>query len=65
MSRKDWSDDKLFFRLLNNKSDRTYWDNIEELRKRGSINVYDKCLKYIKSNVEKHKIIGIDELVFK
>lgn len=32
MGRKNWTDEKLFFRLVNNKSDKTYWDNIRELR---------------------------------
>jgi hypothetical protein len=43
MSRQHWTNDKLFTRLLNNKSDKTYWDNIRELRKRGSEDIFTRC----------------------
>lgn len=36
MGRKLWTNEKLLSRLIANKSDKTYWLNIEELRRRGS-----------------------------
>ena len=62
MSRKDWTDDKLFFRLLNNKSDQTYWDNISELRSRPNKSVFEKCQDFINSKIPKERMIGIDVL---
>ena len=60
MSRKNWTDEKLFFRLVNNKSDKTYWDNIRELRSRANANNFNACVKLIKSSKPKERIIGID-----
>lgn len=62
MSRKNWTDEKLFFRLVNNKSDKTYWDNIRELRSRANSNIFNACVKLIKSSKPKERIIGIDIL---
>jgi hypothetical protein len=62
MNRKIWTDEKLFFRLLNNKSDKTYWENIRELRSRDNVNVFDTCAKLIKSSKPNERIIGIDIL---
>lgn len=62
MSRKNWTDEKLFFRILNNKSDKTYWDNIRELRSRTNANIFNACVKLIKSSKPKDRIIGIDIL---
>ena len=62
MSRKNWTDDKLFFRLLNNKSDKTYWDNIRELRTRANANIFNTCVTLTKSSETKERIIGIDIL---
>jgi hypothetical protein len=62
MSRKEWTDDKLFFRLLNNKSDKTYWDNISELRSRTNKTVFEKCQDLVSSNIPKERMIGIDIL---
>lgn len=62
MSKKEWTDDKLFFRLLNNKSDKTYWDNISELRSRPKKSVFEKCKDLINSNIPKERMIGIDIL---
>ena len=62
MSRKNWSDEKLFFRLLNNKSDKTYWYNIQELRHRANSKVFNTCVKLVKSSKPKERIIGIDVL---
>lgn len=62
MSRKNWTDEKLFFRLVNNKSDKTYWDNIRELRSRPNTNVFKTCIKLTKSSNPKERIIGLDTL---
>ncbi|WP_075591557.1 hypothetical protein [Labilibacter marinus] len=62
MSRKEWTDDKLFFRLLNNKSDKTYWDNISELRSRPNKSVFEKCKDLVNSDNTKKRMIGIDIL---
>jgi hypothetical protein len=62
MSRKEWTDDKLFLRLLNNKSDKTYWDNISELRSRPKKSVFQKCHDLINSEIPKERMIGIDVL---
>jgi hypothetical protein len=62
MSRKNWTDEKLFFRLVNNKSDKTYWENIRELRSRANPNIFNTCVKLIKSSRPQERIIGIDIL---
>ena len=62
MNRKNWPDEKLFFRLLNNKSDKTYWDNISELRSRPTDEVFKKSLELTKSKKPNERIIGIDIL---
>lgn len=62
MSRKEWTDDKLFFRLLNNKSDKTYWDNISELRSRPNNSVFEKCQDLVNSDNPKKRMIGVDIL---
>ncbi|WP_299838511.1 hypothetical protein [uncultured Tenacibaculum sp.] len=59
MSRKKWTSEKLFSRLLSNKTKRTFWENIAELRKRPNNEVYDKAFELAKSESEKEKIIGI------
>lgn len=62
MSRSDWTDDKLLARLLNNKSDKSRWDNISVLRKRPSQELFSKCIDLTKSKDTKYKCIGIDIL---
>lgn len=59
MSRKKWTSEKIFTRLLNNKTQKTFWNNIQELRKRPNNEVYNKAFKLAKSEIEKEKIIGI------
>lgn len=59
MSRKKWTSEKIFARLLNNKTQKTFWENVRELRKRPNIKVYNKAYKLAKSEIEKEKIIGI------
>jgi HEAT repeat protein len=62
MSRRDWTNDKLFSRLLNNRSDKTYWDNIRELRSRANREVFQKSFTLANSGIDREKIIGIDLL---
>jgi hypothetical protein len=62
MSRKHWTDEKLFSRLLHNKSDHTYWENIRELHSRCNEFVFKKSYQFAQSNSKKEKIIGIDVL---
>lgn len=62
MSRINWTDEKLFSRLLNNKSDRTYWESINVLRKRPTKEIFEKCIELTKSRSPKQREIGIDIL---
>lgn len=62
MIRKQWTDEKLFSRLLNNKTKRTYWDNICELRSRSNDEVFAICSEFCNSDSNKEKLIGIDVL---
>jgi HEAT repeat protein len=62
MSRKDWTVEKLFFRLINNKSDKTYWDNIRAIRARPSKEVFDSCIEFTKSENLKERLIGVHVL---
>jgi len=62
MSRINSSDDKLIHRLLNNKSDKTRWENIRVLRNRPSEALFSKCVELTKSNNPKNRKIGIDIL---
>ena len=59
MTRKKWTSEKIFTRLLNNKTQKTFWDNIHELRKRPNKKVYNQAFKLANSKTEKEKIIGI------
>jgi len=62
MTRKDWTDEKLFYRLLNNKSKRTYWDNITALRHRPTREVFNRCVELINNGDVKSREIGITVL---
>ncbi len=62
MARENWESEKIFERLVNNKSQKTYWNNISELRKRATEEIYDQAYQLAKSEIDKHKIIGIDVL---
>lgn len=62
MSRTQWTDDKLLERLLHNLSDKTYWDNIGELRRRPSQNLFEKCVQLASSENPKARRIAIDVL---
>ena len=62
MSRINWTDDKLLARLMNNKSEKSRWDNIRVLRSRPSEELFKKCLELTKSKDQKKRSIGIDIL---
>jgi hypothetical protein len=63
MGRKDWTSEKIFSRLVHNKSDKTYWDNIGELRKRPKEDVFQIAYRLAEYKIDKEKCIGIDVLV--
>ena len=62
MSRVNWTNEKLFFRLLKNKTKKTYWSNIHELRKRPCQEVFVMASSLCNSNLDKQIIVGIDVL---
>jgi HEAT repeat protein len=62
MARENWNSEKIFDRLVNNKSQKTYWNNISELRKRATEEIYDQAYNLARSEIDKNKIIGIDVL---
>lgn len=62
MSRKKWSSGKIFTRLLTNKSRKTYWSNISELRSRPTESTYKQAYALASSHIDKEKIIGLDVL---
>lgn len=62
MARENWKSEQIFDRLVNNKSQKTYWDNIRELRKRATEEIYDQAYTLATSESDKKKIIGIDVL---
>lgn len=59
MSRKNWTSEKIFSRLVNNRTQKTYWDNIDELRSRPNEEVFNKATQFAKSKSDKEKNIGI------
>lgn len=62
MSRRDWTDEKLFLRLLTNKSDKSYWDNIRIVRSRPTHTIFTKCIDLTMSPIPKKRMIGVDIL---
>lgn len=62
MSRRNWADKKILNRLLTNKTNKTYWDNVRELRSRPSLSVFNKAVELINSSSDKEIVIGIDIL---
>ncbi len=59
MGRNEWTDEKLFYRLINNKSDKGYWDSIQVLRKRPTEAVYNRCMELTRSERAKEREIGL------
>ena len=64
MSKKNWTTEKLFTRLLNNKSKKSYWEYISILRSRPDKDVFFKCVELTTSDIPKNRIIGIDIFVY-
>jgi hypothetical protein len=62
MSRKNWTSEKIFTRLLTNKAQKTYWDNISELRRRPNEDVFTKACQLAKTNIDSQKILGLNVL---
>lgn len=62
MSRINWSNEKLFERLLTNQSTRTYWDNVKTLCTRPEKAVFKRCSALVKSKLPRERRIGIDVL---
>ncbi|MRG44114.1 hypothetical protein GFS24_03265 [Chitinophaga sp. SYP-B3965] len=60
MSRTNWTAEQLFTRLLHNKSDKTYWENIRELRKRDGITA--TCYTLAASGSDQEKELAVDVL---
>lgn len=58
----NYSNEKIFTRLLSNKSNENYWNYISELRKRKSKDIFEKSILLIESEIAKERIIGIDVL---
>ena len=63
MSRHEWTNEKLFSRLCNNKSERNSdWDSIRELRKRATKEIFDKSVELTRSVRPKERRIGVHVL---
>ena len=62
MGRKQWTDEKLFDRLSNNRSDSTYWDNVRELRSRPNNHVFEKAVELTNSKQPKDRKTGVNIL---
>jgi len=62
MNKKNWTTEKLFTRLLNNKSKKSYWEYISILRSRPDEDVFRQCVTLTRSDIPKNKITGIDVL---
>lgn len=58
----NYSTQKLFIRLLTNKSKANYWNYIIELRKRKTNEIFKKSIVLTQSNSIKERIIGINIL---
>jgi len=62
MSKKEWTTEKLFTRLLSNKSEKFYWEYIRILRSRPDNDVFRQCVELTTSDIPKNRMIGIDIL---
>ncbi|MFD1604030.1 hypothetical protein ACFSJW_09015 [Flavobacterium artemisiae] len=58
----NYSNEKIFTRLLGNKSNANYWNYVSELRKRKSKDIFEKSILLMESKIAKERIIGIDVL---
>ena len=62
MEQKDWTTDKLFSRLINNRSEKDRWKKIQILHKRPCDEVFSRCIELANSENVKERIIGVDVL---
>ncbi|MDR1890297.1 MAG: hypothetical protein LBQ81_13145 [Zoogloeaceae bacterium] len=62
MKQQDWTTEKLFSRLIDNRSEKDRWEKIRILHKRPSDEVYARCVELAHSENTKERIIGIDVL---
>ncbi len=58
----NYTTEKIFQRLLNNKSRKNYWQYVSELRKRKTDEIFDISCSLIRSNKTKERVIGADIL---
>ncbi|WP_420553631.1 hypothetical protein [Tenacibaculum aiptasiae] len=58
----NYTTEKIFTRLLTNKSKKNYWNYVGELRKRKTDEIFKRSVLLSKSNFAKERIIGIDIL---
>ncbi|QCE43370.1 HEAT repeat domain-containing protein [Psychroserpens sp. NJDZ02] len=59
---QNYTTDKIFTRLLTNKSNKNYWSYVSELRKRKTEAVFKKCVALTHSISLKDRILGVDIL---
>ena len=62
MNRKTLTSEKLFYRLINNKTESTYWPNLRELRSRVNSEVFEKSYQLAQSSKPSERRIGVDVL---
>lgn len=62
MTKKNWTSEKLFTRLLTYKSETAHWDTIRELRSRAGKDIFEKACQLIRSTKVQERIIGAEIL---
>lgn len=62
MNREQLTDDQLFFRLLHNRTDKTYWNNIVALRARPGDTIFTRCHELATTGNEQEKILAVNVL---
>ncbi|GHU11789.1 hypothetical protein AGMMS50225_18110 [Betaproteobacteria bacterium] len=62
MKAEDWTMDKLFSRLIHNRSEKGRWEKVSALWRRPNDEVYSRCVELVHSAKVKERIIGIDVL---
>lgn len=58
----NYSTEKIFARLLKNKSKKNYWNYVRELRKRKTNEIFEKSVLFTKSESLKERILGVNIL---
>ncbi len=51
---------KIFTRLISNKSEKNYWNYIRELRKRKTEDIFQRSISLTKSELLQERILGVD-----